>query len=238
MTAVDTTQETTRSARPPRLATGLAGLTMSVAVMFSTAPEPEEGLSSGALRRFYESNLDATGLAVLCAALGFAAFVCFVVGLRRLLVDAGAEEWSIDLMTVSGTLVAVWFWVSGAVGSVVLVMANDSGKLSEYDDQAIAHLDLFSRLSETFGDLAMAMVGLFVASVSYAAVRTRFMPRWIGHVGLVVAVGCAVSLLGAAWMNPVFTTGFFVGLFGFFLWTLMTAAALCVRAVRSRPRLS
>ncbi len=154
------------------------------------------------------------------------------------LVDAGAEEWSIDLMTVSGTLVAVWFWVSGAVGSVVLVMANDSGKLSEYDDQAIAHLDLFSRLSETFGDLAMAMVGLFVASVSYAAVRTRFMPRWIGHVGLVVAVGCAVSLLGAAWMNPVFTTGFFVGLFGFFLWTLMTAVALCVRAVRSRSRLS
>ena len=112
------------------------------------------------------------------------------------------------------------------------VMANDSGRLSEYDDQALAHLDLFSRFTETFGDVGMVVMGLFLGAVSWAAVTTRFMPRWIGHFGLVVAAGCLVSLAGMVWQGSVTSTAFFVGLFGFFLWTLMTGVALCVGGAR------
>jgi hypothetical protein len=232
MTTIDTPHETASPVRTPRLATGAAGLVLALTAMFSTLPEPKDGTTGDALRRFYEDNLAATGLAVLGLTLSMIAFVLFLVGLRRLLSEAGAERSTIDLMTVSGTLVTLWFWVEAATGSMVSVMANDSGRLSEYDDQALAHLDLFSRFSETFADIGLALTGLFVASVSLAAIRTRFMPRWIGHVGLVVAAGCAVSLAGIAWVNPVSTTGFFVGLLGFFLWTLMTAVALCVRGLR------
>jgi hypothetical protein len=71
--------------------------------------------------------------------------------------------------------------------------------------------------------------------VSLAVVTTRFVPRWLGQLGLFVALASLAGL--AAGSTAVLGVAFMVGLFGFVLWTLLMGVALCVRGVRlSRGR--
>ena len=91
-----------------------------------------------------------------------------------------------------------------------------------------------ARFSEGWGDIGMASVGLYVGAASLAAIRSRVFPRWIGHLGLVVAASALVSLAGA--ILPTSVPMSFVGLFGFVLWNLVLGVALSVSGWRGRTR--
>ena len=219
-----------------RLPVGLATLTVGALLMSTSLPEPEDGLTGAPLRRFYEDNLAATRVAVLLGSLVVVAMILAVALLRRLLIEADADGALVDVVTVAGTLTTIWMWLDTATGSMVVLMA-EGGRFPDYSDAALAELDLFARFSEGWGDIGMASVGLYVGAASLAAVRSKAFPRWIGHLGLVVAASALVSLVGALLPTSVpMTALFFVGLFGFVLWNLVLGVALCVSGLRGRSR--
>jgi hypothetical protein len=140
----------------------------------------------------------------------------------------------VTLIGIAGTLTCAWMWLQASVDMVPLVMADDSGKLSEYSDQTLLAVDLVGRLGETWGDVATVPRGLFVAGVSLAALRTRFLPRWLGYAGLVVAAASLLGILGIALFFLPGIVAWFAGLFGFVLWTAAVTGTLGLRALRGR----
>jgi hypothetical protein len=228
----------TATAAVPRAAAVLAatgGLVTAVAGLVAGPEELDEGVSGAAVRRFYESNQDAIGWLVVAESVSFAAMVLFVVALRASLPRSGDRSRMLpDLLVVSGALTAVWIWVQGSLDLIPVVMLDDDGTLSAYDDQTLLALDPVARLGETMGDLAAVPRGLFVLAVSLLASRARSLPRWLVWLGLVVAAANLVGVLGAGSGFVPFLVAFFVGLFGFVLWMLSVAVVLLVHALRSR----
>lgn len=211
---------------------GLAGV---LAGLVAGPEELDEGVSGGAVRRYYEANQDAIGWLVVAESVSFAAMVLFVVALRASLPRSGDRSRMLpDLLVVSGALTAVWIWVQGSLDLIPVVMLDDDGTLSAYDDQTLLALDPVARLGETMGDLAAVPRGLFVLAVSLLASRARSLPRWLVWLGLVVAAANLVGVLGAGSGFVPFLVAFFVGLFGFVLWMLSVAVVLLVHALRSR----
>jgi hypothetical protein len=217
--------------RPQRAAilTGCAGLTVVGMHWFETPSELSGGANGSILRRYLEDSLDLIGRGVMAQTVAFGALVLFVVGLHSLVRDAEFPGRLLsDLAGLSGALVAVWFWLSGALAAIPLVLADDDGSLAGYSNQVLLSLDPLDRLGQTFGALATVPRGLLVLAVSILAVRTRFLARWVGYVGLAVAV---VSL-GAVVVAP-FSL---VGPLAFMVWILLVSAFLLVRAVQDRRR--
>lgn len=235
MTSQTTTREaTTTPTSRYRLPAGLASLVVGGVLMTASMPEPKEGMAGPPLRRFYEDNLAATEVAVLLGAVSVVAMILAVAFVRRLLIDVAADGHLVDIVTIAGTLTVVWLWLSTATGAIVPLMADDRGRFPSYTDQALADVDLFSRLSEAWGDIGMGSVGLYIGAASLAAIRSGAFPRWIGGVGLVIAAAALISLVGAVWTPAPVTVLFFVGLFGFVLWNLAVGVALCVSGWRGR----
>lgn len=204
-------------------------------------PEPEEpahGASGKAIRAYLESNQSGIGLYVLGGTLTFLGMIVFVVALRSLMQQVDAGRFLTDLATAGGLLTAVWMWVAASVEMIPLVMADEDLKMSEYTNDTLLTLDLFGRLSETLGDISTVPRGLMVLAVSLVALRTRFVPRWIGHVGLLVSAASLVSVAGVGWQTAALSTAWFVGLFGFFLWALMIGVTFIVQGVRGSRRAS
>jgi hypothetical protein len=221
-----------REVRGSLLITGLAGLLFVVSVFFE-APEVDDGATGAELRRHYEDNLGGYELAVFGGMLGFVALILLVVGLRALLRSRQASSRLLDLVAVSGTLTAAWMWMNAAILLIPVVAADDDGKLSDYSDDTLLSLDFVLRLGETFGDGSTAPRGLLVLGVSAAALASGLFPRWTGYLGTFVGLASLVGIAGLAWGGPL-VVAWFVGLFGFLLWTLVIALVCLVRAVRHR----
>jgi hypothetical protein len=228
-------QESDPSA-PGRVGAALAaggGLVVALAGLAAGPEELDEGVPGAAVRRYYETNQDAIGWLVVAESVSFAAMILFVVGLRSLARGTGERaRVPADLILVSGTLTAVWIWVQGSLDLVPVVMLDDDGTLSPYDDQTLLALDLVARIGETMGDLATVPRGLLVLGVSLLALRSRLLPRWLAWFGLVIAAASLASIVGVGTGLTPFLVAFFVGLFGFPLWLLGVAVVLGVRALR------
>jgi hypothetical protein len=221
--------------RPAELLTGCAGLTVFVAVWFSS-PDVPEGASASAARRFYEDNLDAIAWSVVAESVAFGAMVVLAVGLYSLMRDAEKSSGRLlsSLAAFSGLLVAVWFWVQASLDAIPWVLADDHQKLTKTSDQAVLSLDPIGRLGETFGDLSTVPRGLMVLAVSLLAVRTRFLPRWLAYIGLATAFASLIAVLAVGPLE-VLSAAWFLGLIGFILWLLLLAALMVLRGLRS-PR--
>ncbi len=91
------------------------------------------------------------------------------------------------------------------------------------------------RIGETFGDVSTVARGLFLLTAGLVVVRHRVLPRWIGHLALVVGGMSLVGLVGATFGGPL--AGLWLtGLFGFVVWVLVVGVAALVLLMRSRGR--
>lgn len=231
-----------RAPRPRRslIAVGASGLLLFATLLLGGSVAVPHDSTGEQVRRYLERNMDALGLQVLGATLGFAAVLALLVALRSAIRVASPDRsesghvW-VDVATVGGVLTALWFWVTAALDMIPLVAADEAGKLNEYNDATLLGLDLFGRLGETFGDVATVPRGMFVLAVSMLLIRTRLVPRWVGHLGLVVAAASLVSVLGMGWDVVALSIAWFVGLFGFVLWLLCLALSALVRGLRRDP---
>lgn len=237
MIDTDTASETapTRFAhRPTLLMTGLAGLLFVVSIFFEGPVEPDDNASADQLRTYYSDNLAAIELQVFGEVLSALALILLAVGVGRLVRSA----WSgltTDLAVVAGALTAVWMWVQAAVDLVPAVVADDDGSFENVADSTMLSLDLVARIGETFGDVATVPRSLFVLAASIAMISSRVLPRWLGYVGVAVGTAGLLGVAGVAFGGAL-TIPWFVGLFGFLLWTLVLAVTCLARAVRARPR--
>ena len=149
--------------RSASLLAGCSGAVVFLALLVSGPQDLREGATGDEVRRFLESNLNGIGWLVFAQAVAFGALLLFVVGLRSLM-RAGEEPGGLlgDLATVGGLLTAVSFSLKASLDMVPLVMADDYGKLTPYDDRTLRALDLLNRFGETVGDVATVPRGLLV----------------------------------------------------------------------------
>jgi hypothetical protein len=224
----------TENERRTVLTTAVAGVLLVVALFFEGPAELERGLDGGAVRDHIEGNIGGLETLVLAETVALLAAILLVVGLRALARAGGADETLVGLIGISGALMALWLWVQAAVDLVPLVMLDDDQRLSEYDDRTLLALDLVGRLGETFGDVATVPRGLFLLGVALAAITTGFLPRWLGWAGLVVGTASLTGVVGVSHGAVVGVVTWFVGLFGFLLWTAALVVVLVLRLARAR----
>jgi hypothetical protein len=225
---------TVRDGRPRTTATTAVGALLLVVALFFEGPaELERSLDGAAVRAHIEGNVAGLQGLVLAESLAVLGALLLVVGLRALARAGGADEVLLGLIGVGGSLTALWLWLQAAVDMVPLVMLDDAQRLGEYSDQTLLALDLVGRLGETFGDVGTIPRGLFLLGASLAAVTTGFLPRWLGWSGLVVGAASLVGVLGVSHGAVVGIGAWFVGLFGFLLWTAALAVVLVLRLLRT-----
>jgi len=215
--------------RSASLLAGCSGVVVFLALLVSGPQDLPEGATGDEVRRYLEGNLNGIGWLVFAQAVAFGALLLFVVGLR-LLMRAGEEPGRLlsDLAAVGGLLTAASFALKASLDMVPLVMADDYGKLTPYDDRTLRALDLLNRLGETVGDVATVPRGLLVLAVSLLALRSRFLPTWLAYLGLVVAAASLVGTVSLGWDLGFFSAAGLVGLFGFAGWVLAVSIVLLV----------
>ena len=167
----------------------------------------------------------------LLAVLGI---IGITIGLRSVARRRTGDALLLDLTMISGGLTAVWMLVQAAVDMVPVVAADDDGSFDHYPDTTLLAMDFVARLGETIGDVATGPRGLFLLAVSLLALQTRMLPRWLGWFGLVVAAASLLAVLSTGFPNAVFTTAWFVGLFGFLLWVMTVGITCAVMGARRR----
>jgi hypothetical protein len=221
--------------RRDHLLVGGAAL-LTVLALFLEGPEPpDDGASAAEVRSFWEGAIDGRALQAMGELLAVVGIIGLTVGLRSLARRHRGDPLLLDLSLLSGALVAVWMFAQSAVDMVPVVAADDEGTLDHYPDATLLAMDFVARLGETFGDVATAPRGLFLLAVSLLALQTRMLPRWLAWFGLVVAAASLVAVLAVAVPSAALAVVWFVGLFGFLLWTLVLGVTGLVKGGR-RPR--
>jgi len=195
----------------------VGGSLMTAGGTQATRPTGEQVLSD--LRRHSESLTAKVGLAL--ALLGFAAFALFLGYLYGVLRRAeGQRSWLPTAAVLAGMSALVIKWGSGAFVGAALLRKEE----------------ISPELARTLNDLDSAAFwtswlpyAVFVALTAAVILRTRFVPRAFGWVGLVLGVAgvatsasfdLAISDLGAA---PYLLSGF---------WVLALSGVLAIRGPR------
>lgn len=218
---------------------GISALVLSATLWVETPEPPDPGAPGAQIRSFIEANLDQTALAVVAATVGFGALLLVTVGLWRLVAARrDGQSFAAVMLLVSGSLSALWLGFSATVDLIPVVAADDAGKLSDYGDQTLLTLDLVDTLGETFGDISTVPRGFFLICAGMLIVRHRVLPRWTGHLALVVGAASLIGILSTP-LDGGIAVSFLVGLFGFALWILIVGVAslvLLLQQARSRRR--
>lgn len=162
-----------------------------VAIAIGIAPEADE--SDAAILDYYEdSGNQVKQIAVaLLMTIGLTAFLCFVTGLRLLLVEARAPVPFPDLAFVGGLAFAILALAGTAVGTAVPATFVFSDTFELAPDTA--------RIVLTIGNIwlvsfAGATGSLLVAATSYASRRATILPGWLEWAGLIAAPLMLISL--------------------------------------------
>jgi hypothetical protein len=195
----------------------VGGSMMTAGTTDTTRPTGEQVLSN--LRRTAESGSAKVGLAL--ALLGFAAFAVFLGYLYGVLRRAeGQRSWLPTAAVFAGLAALVIKWGSGSfVGAAIL------------------HKDEISPdLARTLNDLDSAAFwtswlpyAVFVGLTAVVILRTRFVPRGFGWVGLVLAVaGVATSASVDLQISDLGAAPYLLSIF----WVLALSGVLAIRGPR------
>jgi hypothetical protein len=147
--------------------------------------------------------------------------------LRTLMARAGRTVLA-DVAFGSGLLCAAWLLISGAFHA-----ASTLDGIEGRPDPMVLGFYGFMSVGDTIGSAATYAKGACLLAVGIAAVRTRFLPRWLGWLsGLfgAMAIGGGLGFVE----NPVTGALWYGGLIGFALWPLPVSIALLTKAIRAR----
>ena len=75
-----------------------------------------------------------------------------------------------------------------------------------------------------------------MAAASIAILQSRFVARWLGWAGVVIAAGGVIGTIGVMAAVRGLADVWFVGLFGWWLWILAVAIGCTVRLRQGRRR--
>lgn len=229
ITAPAPTAPATSTGPRPAVLAAASGILFTVLSFAATIPDIPDDVTAASARAYLVDNATALRTFGVVMALSAAVLVVFVSHLRALMAHAdGRRSYLADVAYGSGLLCATWLLVSGAMNSVAAFDGPDSLP----DAFVVQYLGLMS-VGDMIGTASTVLKGALLLAVSMVALRTRFLPRWIGWLGIVLgamAVGATFSVVP----NPVTGALFYAGLFGFALWPLPVGIALTVKAIRER----
>ena len=222
------------SDRGPLLATAISGLLYVLLVFVPQVDGPPvETASADQIRSFLADHDTGLRASATAGALAIALVLVFTVSLARLIRSRSAGSALADLVVGGGVLVALWHWLVVAGDSLTLVQTLDGTNLATVDDATLRGWYGLSNFTHLFADLGMVAMATVMAATSIAALRTGLFPRWQGWLGLVLAAGGAIGTVGITIAWGPLSNVWFVGIFGWWVWTLMLAVTC---GLRLRPR--
>ncbi len=201
---------------------GIAYVVIFVALFIGTAQPPSLSDSAADFRLWFVDNETSVAVVTFALSLAFALVVVFASGLRSLLGPADAESegvWSrvsfvgaIMMVTMGG--VGLSFWA-------VLGLEDTLAAASDETVKTLAHFD-----TVIFSAIVPWGMAIFVLGASVVILQSGVMSKWLGWLGVFVAV---VAVIGTLWPfsgNPEGGFGI-IGLIGFppgfLIWSLWVA---------------
>lgn len=224
------------SDRPILLTSALAGIVYLLTVFLTPPDGPAVAVATAPqIRSYLAANAAALRIATAAGVLGLVAFLIFVTSLARLVRNRLPVSMLADVVLTAGILLAGLYLLTVATTSMTLLLPGliDTDP-SAVDDAVLRGWYGLTGFTHFLGDLQMAPLALLLTGFSIAALRGRLLPRWLGVTGLALA-GCAVlGLVGiaTAW-SPLYPL-WFIALFGWVLWTLLTSITFGLRWRRLR----
>jgi hypothetical protein len=175
---------------------------------FLSGGEPGEKASAATVMKYYDSHQGRAMISVFASPLLVALLLVFAGGLRARARRQGSSEVGATVMLAGAVL-----WASGIlVGSMIELTLVSSSDHKQADVARTANVLSNADWVPFIGGIAIFMLG-----AGLAALATRFVPRWLGWVAVVVGV---VSLAGP---------GGFIGFFAAPLWMLVVGVMLALR---------
>ena len=168
--------------------------------------------SSADIARELEDKSDQVDVGSLISLVGFVFFFWFLAYFRRHLKQAEGED---------GWLTSVVYG-SGLVGTamiLVLISLSLATTSGDYDPDPQAAKALFALTWNYIWVIGPPLIA-FTAAASIVIIRFAALPRWIGWIGILVALSSFMP-----WMGILF----------FFPWILVVSVALLIRTWRSQP---
>lgn len=161
--------------------TGALFVVLTVVAFVALGGETPDGDASGAkVVSFYDDNETQQILAAVVLSLGSVALLFFSATLRERLISVLPERSSLPTAAMIGGVVAASGFLVGA--GVHFALADYADNIRPAAAQALNALDSDLFLPFTSG-LAVLML-----STSMLVIRTRFLPAWLGWVGVVLFV--------------------------------------------------
>jgi hypothetical protein len=164
---------------------GVAGLTFCVSLILGFViafGAPEAIRSDEQILDWYLDSTNQTRFIVATMLGGIGgAFVVFIIGLRKMLAEAGAADVLVEVGYLGGLILLAMFAVGGAIRSSIAATLVFSDTFELDPDTA--------RVVLTIGNIwipasAGVPAAVFVGATSLASRRTGFLPGWLVWVGL------------------------------------------------------
>ena len=229
------------SADSDRGALRAAAISGALYVVVAFAPQvdgpPVESASAAQIRTFLDAHGAEMRVLATAMALAIPLVLVFTASLARLIRSRAAGSALADLVVGGGVLVAVWHWVVVAGNSTTLVQSLDGTDLATVDDTTLRGWYGLSNFTHILADLGMPAIALVMAAASIAALRTGLLARWMGWFGLILAAGGAVGTIGITVAWKPLAGVWFIGIFGWWIWTLMIAITCGLGLRRSGARI-
>jgi hypothetical protein len=216
------------------LATAISGLLYVLLVFVPQVDGPPvETASADQIRSFLADNGSGLRALATAGALSIPLILIFTASLARLIRNRSAGSPLADLVVAGGVLVAIWHWLVVAVASTTLVQALDGTKLDTVNDATLRGWYGLLNFSHLFADLGMAAMATVMAATSIATLRTGLFARWTGWLGLAFAAGGAVGTVGITMAWGPLSNVWFLGIFGWWIWSFIVAATCGLRLRRT-----
>jgi len=199
---------------------GVVFVVLTVAAGFLPGTPPKTSDSSAKIADFVHDHRDAIRWQSVLGALGTIALLWFLGAVWRVLRRAEGGD---PRLTVVAVLGAVFAAVLGAVGAIMLSVI---GIVGVGGAGSAANLRTLYVLSTNLAFGVVIGVAVFLAAFSVVIVRTGVFPRWLGWIGLLIAlVAVASSGVLASTRDAFFDLGF-GGFVGSSVWVLIVSVMM------------
>jgi hypothetical protein len=181
-----------RSIRIADIIGAVAGIACAVLIFFGVASvDPQRGVTDQELQTWWadSGNRDGFILSMYLLLLACPLFLLFVSRLRLRLRAADAAGWA-------DTAFGFGIVMTAALGMTAILRGIVPASM-RFGDEPLPGVDTLrfaTYLAYASWDVVILFAGALVAIVSVLALVTRALPRWLGILGVVVAIGCAGML--------------------------------------------
>lgn len=191
-----------RSIRIADIIGAVAGIAAAVLIFFGVASvDPRRGVTDQELQTWWadSGNRDGFVLSMYMLLLACPLLLLFVSRLRMRLRAADSAGWA-------DTAFACGIVMTAALGMTAILRGIVPAAM-RFGDEPLPGVDTLrfaTSLAYASWDVVILFAGVLVAIVSVVALVTRALPRWLGILGVPVALGCAglLAVQSAAFALP------------------------------------